>query len=196
MPDQSCNVDRVQQSFPEAASALLARFRQGDLDAFEAIFRDHQRTVYGWILRMVRDPGAAEDLMVETFWRIYRARSRFDPAREFAPWARRVATRAALDWMRTRRPETVLTTEIADAVPAGAVGICAGMRAEMREKIARAFARLPARLRIAALLAVVEERPHKEVAAALGVSTGAVKLRVFRALRLLRKDLEREGIKP
>ena len=48
----------------------------------------------------------------------------------------------------------------------------------------------------AATLAVIEEQPHKEVAAALGISVVAVKLRVFRALRLLRTDLERQSITP
>jgi len=43
---------------------------------------------------------------------------------------------------------------------------------------------------------VVEEQPQKEVAMALGISVAAVKLRVFRGLRLLRKDLERQGITP
>jgi len=43
---------------------------------------------------------------------------------------------------------------------------------------------------------VVEEQPHKEVAEALGISIAAVKLRVFRALRLLRKDLQQQGITP
>jgi len=43
---------------------------------------------------------------------------------------------------------------------------------------------------------VIEELPQKEVAAALGISVAAVKLRVFRALRLLRKDLEEQGITP
>jgi hypothetical protein len=43
---------------PEASSGVLDRFRQGDLAAFEALFREHQRAVYGWILRVVRDPAA------------------------------------------------------------------------------------------------------------------------------------------
>jgi DNA-directed RNA polymerase specialized sigma24 family protein len=51
-------------------------------------------------------------------------------------------------------------------------------------------------LRIAAVLAVIEEQPHMDVADALGISTAAVKLRVFRALRMLRKDLEQQGIRP
>ena len=61
---------------------------------------------------------------------------------------------------------------------------------------ALAFSRLPPRLRVAAVLAVVEELPHKETAAALGISVAAVKVRVFRALRLLRHDLEQQGIRP
>ena len=67
---------------------------------------------------------------------------------------------------------------------------------EIRRKTALAFQRLPPRLRLAAVLAVVEEQPHKEVAEALGISVSAVKLRVFRALRSLRKDLQQQGIAP
>lgn len=166
-------------------------FRQGDPDAFEAIFRLHQRTVYSWILRIVRNSAEAEDLTVETFWRIYSAHARFDPARGFEPWARRIATRIALDWLRAQRPEAELPTDFAAPLAADP-----GIRAEIRQKTAQSFARLPARLRIAALLAVVEEQPHREIAEALGISVAAVKVRVFRALRLLRKDLERQGITP
>jgi RNA polymerase sigma-70 factor (ECF subfamily) len=68
--------------------------------------------------------------------------------------------------------------------------------AEIRRKTALAFGRLPLKLRIVATLAVIEEQPQKDVAAALGISVAAVKVRVFRALRLLRKDLEQQGIKP
>ena len=67
---------------------------------------------------------------------------------------------------------------------------------EIRRKTAMAFGRLPLKLRVAATLAVIEERPYKEVAEAIGISVAAVKLRVFRALRLLRKDLELQGITP
>ncbi len=176
---------------PEQSSDVLLQFRQGSVDAFEALFRAHQGAVYGWILRMVRNPATAEDLTVECFWRIYQGHARFDIARAFAPWARRIATRAALDWLRARRPESELTADVA-AAPAADPGVAA----EIRQKTAQAFARLPPRLRIAAVLAVVEERPYKEVAEALGISAAAVKVRVFRALRLLRKDLERQGITP
>ena len=186
MPERSTSVP---------SGAVLDRFRQGDLDAFESLFRDYQQAVYGWILKIVRDPPAAEDLTIETFWRIYLAHARFDAARGFGPWARRIATRAALDWLRARRPDTDLVgDEIADipASPAANPGITA----EIRVKTTQAFDRLPPRLRVAAILSLVEEQPHAEIAEALGISVTAAKLRVFRAIRLLRKDLLQQGITP
>jgi len=173
----------------------LEQFCFGNETAFEALFRRHQRAVYGWILRIVRDPGTAEDLTIETFFRIHRAHARFDPARGFEPWARRIATHAALDWMRAQRPETAMADEFFAAVPSPPASDPA-LTAEIRRAVVLALGRLPPKLRIAASLAVVEERPYKEVASALGITKAAVKLRVFRAMRRLRTDLEQQGIRP
>ena len=177
------------------ASDVLNQFRQGDVAAFETLFHLHQRAVYGWILRMSRDPAAAEDLTIETFWRIHQAHARFEPARGFEGWARRIATHAALDWLRSTADKERTSTELLAELAAPATADPA-VTAEIRLKTAQAFGRLPPKLRIAATLAVIEEQPQKDVAAALGISVAAVKLRVFRALRLLRKDLEEQGITP
>jgi RNA polymerase sigma-70 factor (ECF subfamily) len=173
------------------SSDVLNHFRHGDPAAFEALFRMHQRAVYGWLLRIVRNHAAAEDLTVETFWRIHQSHARFDPAQGFEGWARRIAIRAALDWLRKQRTECELPADLAVATMADPA-----INAEIREKVALAFSRLPPKLRIAATLAVVEQLSGKEVAEALGISIAAQKLRVFRALRLLRKDLKRQGITP
>jgi len=175
----------------EQPSDVLRQFCHGNLDAFEALFRSHQSEVYGWIVRIVRDPAAAEDLTVETFWRIYRAHARFDPTRTFGRWARRIATNAALDHLKTAR----LETNLPDDLPAPPLPD-PGMSDELRRKTARAFRRLPPKLQVVATLALIEEQPYKEIAEALGISTGAVKLRIFRALRILREELKRQGIEP
>jgi RNA polymerase sigma-70 factor, ECF subfamily len=175
----------------EQPSDVLRQFCHGDLDAFETLFRLYQSEVYGWIVRIVRDPAAAEDLTVETFWRIYRIHARFDPSRSFGPWARRIASNAALDHLKTVRPEFDLPEDF-PSPPAPDPGISQ----ELHRKTASAFRRLPPKLQIAATLALVEEQPYKQIAQALGISTGAVKVRVFRALRLLRKELKRQGVEP
>ena len=175
----------------EQPSDVLRQFCHGDLDAFETLFRQHQSQVYGWIVRIVRDSAAAEDLTIETFWRIYRAHARFDPTRSFEPWARRVATYAALDHLKSVHPEADLPDDLlSPPLPDPCIS------EELRRKTALAFHRLPPKLKIAATLALIEEQPYKEIAEALGISTGAVKLRVFRAVRLLKKELKRQGIEP
>lgn len=170
---------------------LLKRFRQGDLQAFEALFQQFQGEVYGWIVRIVRDANAAEDLTVETFWRIYRARGRFDFEASFGAWARRIATNLAIDHVRRRRPEVELPEDLPHATAADPV-----LQREQRNQIATAFRRLPPKLRVAATLSLIEERSHQEIAQALGTSVGNVRIRVFRAVQLLRQHLTGSGAKP
>ena len=169
---------------------LLKRFRQGDPEAFEALFRQFQAEVYGWIVRIVRDPSVAEDLTIETFWRIHSARGRFDPGASFGAWARRIATNLAIDHLRQAPREVALTDDLAQ--PGSADPIECG---ETRRQIAIAFSRLPLKLRVAATLSLIEEQSPKEIAEALGTSEGAIRVRVFRAVRLLRQQLRRVGVK-
>ena len=170
---------------------LFRRFALGEIDAFETLVRQFQGDVYAWIVRIVRDPGTAEDLTVETLWRIYRARRQFRPDGNFAAWARRIATNLAIDHLRRKRPEESLAAEPAGPPPPDQL-----LQRETREKIQQAFRRLPPKLQAAATLALVEEQPYDQIADALGTSVGAVKLRVFRAVRILRKQLHHLGVRP
>jgi len=169
----------------------LQRFALGEIDAFESLVREFQGDIYAWIVRIVREPGVAEDLTVETLWRIYRARQQFRPDGNFGAWTRRIATNLALDHLRRRRPEQSLLAE-----PAAETAPDHLVQRETREKIRLAFRRLPAKLQVVATLALMEEQPYAEIADALGISVGAVKIRVFRAIRILRKDLDQMGVRP
>jgi RNA polymerase sigma-70 factor (ECF subfamily) len=172
---------------------LLERFVEGDEHAFEALFRQFEVEVYRWILRIVRDSGAAEDVLVEAFWRAYRGRARFDPSRSFGAWMRRIATNAALDHLRATRRRTDGT-----AWSAADNRLAAPARPDpgVAESIALAFRRLPPKLLVVATLALIEEQPYAEIADALDLPVGTVKSRVFRATEALRKELARLGIRP
>ena len=170
--------------------ALLERFVQGDPAAFESLFRHLEVEVFRWIVRIVRDAGAAEDVLVEAFLRAYRGRARFDPSRSFGAWMRRIATNAALDQLRaTRREAGWAATDDRTPAPAGA-------DPDVGESIVLAFRRLPPKLQIVATLALVEEQPYAEIADALDLPVGTVKSRVFRAVRALRRELADLGIRP
>lgn len=170
---------------------LYERFAHGDLRAFEVLFSRHQKEIFGWVWRIVRDRSEAEDLTVETFWRIWVARARFDESRSFGAWARRIATNVALNRLRTLRSTEPLHAEppaprLSDPVE----------QQDLREQIGAAFAGLSPKLRLVATLALVEGLPYDEIASSLGLSREAVKSRVFRASRQLRKALAAKGIRP
>ncbi|HEY6130177.1 MAG TPA: sigma-70 family RNA polymerase sigma factor [Candidatus Acidoferrum sp.] len=168
---------------------LLQRFAAGDLDAFESLFRQYQGEVYRWIVRIVRDPAAAEDLTVEAFWRAHKAHGGFRSDGNFALWLRRIATNVALDHLRKRRPYIDLPDDLAAERKPDSV-----VQQQTREALRKAFAELPPRLRVVAQLGLIEDESYAEIAEALGISAGAVKLRMFRAVRLLRKKLRHSGV--
>jgi RNA polymerase sigma-70 factor (ECF subfamily) len=173
---------------------VLTQFVAGELEAFEMLFRQFQPEVYRWIIRIVRDPAAAEDLTVETFWRIYRGHASFDSGRSFGAWARRIATNVAIDYLKNAQSREVqlverLSDESADRPFAASATQNPAIRREVRERTQLAFQQLPAQLRAVAALALIEECPHNEIAEALNLSTAAVKSRLFRAVRILRTKL-------
>ena len=175
----------------ELEDDLLRRFVAGDRDAFESLFRQFERDVYLWSVRIVRDASIAEDVVVEAFWRAYRGRAHFDSSRSFGAWMRRIATNVARDHLRALRRRARWSRSLDDDVAAPATA-----DREVGDLISRAFRGLPPRLQMVATLALIEERPYTEIADALDLPVGTVKSRVFRAIRVLRKELARLGIKP
>jgi RNA polymerase sigma-70 factor (ECF subfamily) len=167
---------------------LLARFVHGDRDAFERLFRAFEHEVYRWAVRIVRERSGAEDVLVETFWRAHRARARFDPSRSFGAWLRRIATNAALDHLRAARRHTAARQPVYEHM-----ATTAAPDAGLHGAIAGAFTTLPPKLRVVATLALIEQLPQTEIADALDVPIGTVKSRLFRALRILREELRRQG---
>jgi RNA polymerase sigma factor (sigma-70 family) len=180
--------DRSASADPEQ---LAIRFVAGDEQAFEALFRLWQTDVFRWVSRIVRDRGAAEEITAEAFWRAYRGRARFDPARSFGAWIRRIASNAAIDHLR-RAP--VAIDDRARAIDLRAADPLPGR--EARDQIAVALGRLSPKLRVVVTLGLIEDRPYAEIADALEISVATVKTRMSRATRRLRHELDMLGVRP
>ncbi len=174
----------------EPGGELLTRFVQGDLDAFESLYREYHAEVYQWAMRIVRDVGIAEDVLVDAFWRAYRGRAQFDISRSFGAWMRRITTNVALDQLRAMRSRTSWVA-IHDNIAAPGT-----LAHGLSESVIRAFRKLSPKLQIVATLALMEELPYAEIAEALHLPVGTIKSRSFRAIRALRKELTQVGIQP
>jgi RNA polymerase sigma-70 factor (ECF subfamily) len=171
---------------------LVARHRQGDLDAFGEIYRRHAGRLYSLAYRMVGHAGDAEDLLQEIFLQAHRKLHSFKGESALVTWLYRLGMNLCLDHLRSRASRMSQATASLDdeygppmpAAPAGAVELTVS-----RLDLERAIATLPEGCRAAFLLHDVEGFEHREVAEMLGIAEGTSKSQVHKARLRLRARL-------
>ncbi|MEZ5332466.1 MAG: RNA polymerase sigma factor [Thermoanaerobaculia bacterium] len=164
---------------------LMEAVAGGRLECLGELFERHHRALYAFLLRLTSDPGTAEDLVQEVFLRVLKYRKSFRPGSPFEPWVYTLARNAAIDLHR-RRGEAPVEEEALEERPSPAPGVhetVVGRQAAVH--LRSAFRALSTEQREVLVLARFEGRPYVDIAARLGCSVGAVKLRVHRAARRL-----------
>jgi len=151
-----------------------------DEETFRGFYDRTARSVWTYLSRLSGDPQAADDLLQETYYRFLRARTNWESEAHRRSYLFRIATNLVRD--RHRRAVASPTVPLGDRDVAGAADAGA---AERRADLDRAMARLRPRDRALLWLAYGVGQPHTEIASALGVKTGSVKLLLFRARRKL-----------
>jgi RNA polymerase sigma-70 factor (ECF subfamily) len=173
--------------------ALVQRCLEGDLAAFETIYRTHSGRLYSVACRMVGNPADAEDLLQEIFLAAHRKLQSFRGESALGTWLYRLATNLCLDHLRSRAVRAGQVTEALDDEPAladtGSRKLAERTVAKM--DLERALARLPEGCRTAFVLHDVEGLEHKEVADMLGIAEGTSKSQVHKARHRLRAMLGR-----
>ncbi|HTW42877.1 MAG TPA: RNA polymerase sigma factor [Solirubrobacteraceae bacterium] len=161
-----------------------------DADAFEALFRQCASEVHGYLISLLRDRSAAEDITAQAFERLYRSRGRLDRRRGTPrAWLFAIARNAALDELRRRRRTSSYQADVGSPVqpPAGdAAGNEGFEQAERRMVVAAALASLPMRERELVLLKFHGQLTNAELAHTLGISESNVGTRLHRTLTHLR----------
>lgn len=164
----------------------LARARNSDTRAFEALYRTHAGRVYGLCLRMTGVPAEAEDCTQETFIQAWSHLDRFRGDSSFGTWLHRVAVNAVLGRMRKSKREQDRLRVVADAVEGtGSIGDSGGI-----EDLERAMQELPAGARHVFVLNAVYGYSHEETGEMLGIAAGTSKAQLHRARRLLARQLD------
>ena len=176
----------------------VARAAAGDGAAFRAVVEAWRGRVLAFGYRMTGDTAQAEDLAQEVFLHLYTVLRRFDPARPFAPWMRRVMTNVVLNRLRSRRPPagSLDAGEDGPFLPADPRSPDPAREAEASEAAAVVRARvadLPAGWRAVVALRYGEGLSVAEIAATLDLPGNTVKTRLFRAREALRASLRAVG---
>jgi len=174
-------------------AALIRRMAEGDREAFKELYDRHARQVYPLILRIVRDPADAADVLQEVFWEAWQSAASYDPGRGTPEaWIFMRARTRAIDRVRAvRRRSETFVAPVDEGLAAAGVdpGGDAAERAEDRELVRGALGRLSDVQREALELAYYGGLTQTEIAERLKQPLGTVKTRIRLGLERLREVL-------
>jgi RNA polymerase sigma-70 factor (ECF subfamily) len=166
--------------------ALMMAVRDGDLAKLGLLFERYHVALFDFLSWMTGDRTAAEDLVQDVFVRVLKYRSTFRDEGSFETWLYRIARNARSDYFRTRQPLEPLAGEALDR-PEPGPGPMRRLEADReRLRLKRALLKLREDKRELIVLARYRGMSHEQIAGLLGVETGAIKVRIHRALRELR----------
>ncbi|CAN5266880.1 sigma-70 family RNA polymerase sigma factor [soil metagenome] len=161
-----------------ADTHLVTRAKAGRVDAFEELVRRHRLRVYRVALRMLGDPGDAEDATQDAFVQAWRGMSRFRADSAFSTWMYRIVTNRCLNVLRARRPDNPLPEDQRSTGEGPAEVVEAATRID---DLKRAIERLTPEQRAPVVLRELEGCSYEQLAEALDITVPAVKSRLHRA---------------
>jgi RNA polymerase sigma-70 factor (ECF subfamily) len=182
---------------PEGDTDLVARLQRREPQALAELYDRYGRIVYSLILRVVRDTGIAEDLVQETFLRIWNRVQGFDAQKGgIAPWLLAVARNRAIDYLRSAggRERNAVEFEETDH-PSLYTDMEQGILASDKARIVKAAVeKLSSHQRQVIELAYFEGLSQTEMAERMGQPLGTVKTWVRAALKSLRDELGAQAV--
>ena len=167
---------------------IAARARDGDMTAFEQLYRRYAGRVHAVCLRMAGNRTLAEECTQDAFVRAWESLDKFRGDSSFGTWVHRIAVNAVLERHRTQMRQAAWISskddEILESVPAADSG------PEHAMDLDQCIAGLPAAARMVFVLFDVEGYTHEEIAEMTGLAVGTSKAHLHRARRMLRARLE------
>jgi RNA polymerase sigma-70 factor (ECF subfamily) len=171
---------------------LVERYLTGERFAFQELVERYQERLLNFIYRSIGDRDRAEDLVQETFVRVYRHLHRFDPTKKFSTWIYTIASNLAKNELRNHsRNPMVLFQAIkknweADHRPLQWEDTTYApddlfRKRHLREKVEKAVEELPEHHRVVFVLREMEGKTYEEISDITGVTLGTVKSRLNRA---------------
>lgn len=186
-------------NYVETRLAKLAR--NGDRRAFIDLVDLYKDKIYHMAYRMLHNVQESEDVVQETFLRVYTNLHRYDETQKFSTWIYRIGTNLCIDRLRKRKPSYSLDAEVADSegtdwysmlsspdlTPEGEL-----LLSETQQQVRDAIDSLPEKYKAVVILRYLHDMSLQEISDVLEMPVTTVKTRVHRGREFLRQKLEKE----
>jgi RNA polymerase sigma-70 factor (ECF subfamily) len=191
----AATADRPRGAVQETSDeALVLSIATGDKQALQVLFGRHNVRVYRFVLRFLNDEAAAEDLVSEVFFDVWRQASRFEARSQVSTWLLAIARNKALSALRRRSTEE-LDDEVAEFIEDPADSPEVTMQKKQRSSIlAECLTQLSAAHREIIDLVYYHEKSIDEVAEIIGVPQNTVKTRMFYARKRIAELMNGKGL--
>lgn len=166
----------------------MTAVRAGDLAKLGVLFERYHAALFDFLSRMTGDRAVAEDLVQDIFVRILKYRATYRDGGRFETWLYRIARNARTEYFRTRRALEPLADEAFEHPEPNPGPMRQLEAARDRSRLKQALLQLPDEKRELLVLARFHGMKHEQIAELLGIETGAVKVRIHRALRGAPRD--------
>jgi RNA polymerase sigma-70 factor (ECF subfamily) len=181
---------------------LVARSIGGDIDSFNQLILRWERPIFALAYRVIGREEDARDVCQETFLRAFRALPGFKGQAKFSSWLYRIALNLCRDWIRRQRRAPVMQppegVELVDLVsehgPTESIEQLVA-RQELSAIVEQAMTLLPEEQRTAIILKEYHGMTFQEIADLQGCPLSTVKTRLYQGLAVLRRNLEKNGMK-
>jgi len=171
---------------------LAQRVAGGDMRAFEALMRRHNRTLFRTSRAILGDDADAEEALQDGYLRAFRAIGTFRGESKLSTWLVRIVANEALMRLRKRRRGAEVVPLHGEDMSAEDRPDFAAQRAQTRRLLEQKIDALPEAYRVVFILRALEEFSVEETAGALSIPEATVRTRFFRARRVLREALSTE----
>jgi len=176
---------------------LMLDFKEGNALAFQKLFNKYKKRVMNYCYRFCRNHAVAEELAQETFLRVYKAASRYQPKARFSTWLFKIATNVCLNELR--KPDYSQKIQPLESDDSSEDGVIADVHQsgidaeyefnETQRVLHQAIMELPEKQRVALMLRIEGEFSYKEIGKQIFCSENHVKILIFRARQRLKELL-------
>lgn len=186
MLDQTTVVDATAKIIARQEQELITRAKSGDRAAFQQIYLQYHKRVFGICFRMLADKEVAEDVTQEVFIQLWQKLDNFRGESKFSTWLHSVATNTVLGHLRKHKNWLQKVFSIEEQSP------YAEASAEMPElsNLDQLILKLPERARMVFVLFAVEGYRHEEISSMMGMAVGSSKAQYHRARQLLQEWID------